>query len=226
MAKFCTKCGTEMGGGKFCPECGYQAGAPALQAPQSTPPLPPSPGQYTYQQPAQYQQAGANAGDVLNKAVGQAGLYGGKALQALSNAEKSTNIHKIRLVIAALALIGLSTMFMPWLTVRGETERGLDMGGLGWIVFGFLAMSLVFSFLGNRTKPLGKLSIATAIFGAIPAAFTMNNINGANAEMKRYAAYMGKEMFSIGVGIRLAAFASVAIVVVSILSFIIARKNK
>ena len=105
------------------------------------------------------------------------------------------------------------------------------MGDLGWFVFGFLAMSFVFSFLGNRTKPLGKLSIATLIFGAIPAAFTLNNINGASAEVKKLIAIYGKEMFtkemfSIGFGIRLAAFSSVAIVVVSILSFIIARKNK
>ena len=245
MAKFCTKCGASMDGGIFCSECGHQARKPAAGTQQSEPQAatvvspppseqpasssvpPPFPGQSAQQtaappplppifpgQSSQSGQAGSYAGDV-----------GKKAGKFLADAELKTNMNKQRLIIGALAIVGILFMLFPWVTFMGESANAFGIGGPMWLVFGFFAGTIVVCLLGDRKKTLGKKVIATSIFGGLAALIIIMNIITVNAEISQYGG-MTSSLFSLSFAIYFTAFIGIVLLAIPIVGKLLANRNQ
>jgi hypothetical protein len=74
-----------------------------------------------------------------------------------------------RLAIALLAIVGISSTFMPWVKIS-PVEYTLGTEDLGWITLGLFIVPLILVFLGRRSRLLKEGSLYVAMAASILAA--------------------------------------------------------
>lgn len=124
-------------------------------------------------------------------------------------------MNKQRLVILAIAVLGMLAVFMPWVTmpIIGSVNGA---HGEGWAVFILYAIPAILAVLNDRTKPLEGIWIYGAIVpGLICSAIAIWKIIEFNSAMGEtednpFAAAMGASI-SIGLGLYLVVLAGIAI---------------
>lgn len=75
-------------------------------------------------------------------------------------------MHKQRLSILILSIVGIIGSFLPWIITPFLTVSGTD-GGDGWLCLGLYALPLIFTFLGNRNLALKNGLLITIIILAL-----------------------------------------------------------
>jgi hypothetical protein len=231
---YCTHCGEKADaavppeGYLVCSACNQSFWAICIhckQTQQYTPQAQPQPQGYQQSQP-QTQQPAAGSSDAMEKAKDIFNKVKKSADVILTKGESKLKIHKLRLITAALALLGMLGTFMPWVSFSafGQTLRynafSEAFSPLGWFVFIPLAAALVLCFVGNRAVPFGKLAIAPAICAAIAGLFTIGNIVSTGAE------YGSLGMNVLGFGINFTAFMCVGVVAATVVGFVLALKKR
>lgn len=136
-------------------------------------------------------------------------------------------MNKQRLVILIIAILGMLSVFMPWVTmpIIGSVNGAR---GEGWFVLLLYAIPVVLTLLNDRMKPLqgfalygaiipGLLCCITAIWKIIDFNTSMSDLGTDNP----FAKAMGSTV-SIGLGLYIVALAGLAIPVAA---FLLKKKN-
>lgn len=127
-------------------------------------------------------------------------------------------MNKQRISILIVAAVGMAAAFMPWITVP-------IMGGVsgfqstpGKISFVLFLVPMVLCFLGDRNKDLNrKLHITTMIFGVLAIVSTaIQFLVITNNETENPLEQLFSEVFQIGIGLYLTAFAAVMLPVLTL----------
>jgi hypothetical protein len=118
-------------------------------------------------------------------------------------------MNKQRLIIAALAIIGMICTFLPWATVdilgASKTVKGTE--GDGWITFVIFIIPLIFAFLGEKKQGLKFKQKMGVVIPGLLASF-VGVIDVMDIKDK------GGDMVGLGIGLILLILIGVAIAVV------------
>lgn len=128
------------------------------------------------------------------------------AIKTLAASKPIAGFHIQRAVLGASAILGALTTFMPWLTAP-VVGTVYGTAGDGWITLVLFVPALVFTWLGDRLRPIGGWQrFAAAIPPAMAAVLGVWKIVDFNLRLSRMESEMADNPF----GAAMAKMASVS----------------